>query len=261
MAEVKRVLTIGGSDPTGGAGIQMDLKVFQVLGVWGLSCVTNVTVQTTHGVQKINKVPPHIVARQIDSAVLDVGIDACKIGMLFAPRIVSVVAERIKRRHIPYVVLDPIIWAKDGRRLLTPKALSRLKRELLPLSFIITPNIPEAEELSGIPLKSLQDVEESAKILHKMGANYVLIKGGHLPSEPVDVFFDGKQFHHFPSSRINKIVHGTGCILSSAIASYLALGKSPLESVALGIVFTRSAIERALPLGKGSFRLVPFFDV
>ncbi len=258
MAEMKRVLTIGGSDPTGGAGIQMDLKVFQALGVWGLSCVTNVTVQTTYGVQKINKVPPHIVARQIDSAALDIGIDACKIAMLYAPRVVSVVAERIERRHIPNVVLDPLIWAKDGRRLITPKAWERLKKELLPLTLITTPNIPEAEELSEIPLRSLQDIEKAAEVIHKLGARYVLIKGGHLPSDPVDVLFDGEKFHKFPSPRIEKIVHGTGCILSSAIASYLALGKSVLESVASAIEFTRSAIGRALLLGKGPYYLVPF---
>lgn len=253
MAGINKVLTIGGSDPTGGAGIQMDIKVFQALGVWGLSCITNVTVQTTYGVQKINKVPPHIVARQIDSAALDIGIDACKIGMLFAPGIVSVVAERISRRKIKNIVLDPIIWAKDGRRLLTPKALSRLKKELLPLALIITPNIPEAEKISGISLKSLQDVEEAARIIHKMGPNYVLIKGGHLPSDPLDIFFDGERFHKFPSPRIDKIVHGTGCILSSATAAHLAQGKSPLESVASAIELTHSAIEQALPLGKGLY--------
>lgn len=258
MAEMKKALTIGGSDPTGGAGIQMDLKVFQSLGIWGLSCITNITVQTTYGVQKIVKVPPHIIARQIDSAVLDIGIDACKIGMLFAPRIVSVVAERIVRRKIGNIVLDPIIWAKDGRRLLTPKALNRLKKELLPLALIITPNIYEAEEISGIPLRSSQDIEKGARIIHKMGAKFVLIKGGHLPSEPVDVLFDGERFYRFPSPRIDKIVHGTGCILSSAIASYLALGKSPLQSVASAIEFTHAAIERALLLGKGFYYMAPF---
>lgn len=255
---MKKALTIGGSDPTGGAGIQMDLKVFQSLGIWGLSCITNVTVQTTYGVQKINKVPPHIVARQIDSAALDLGIDACKIGMLFAPRIVSVVAERIERRKIGNVVLDPIIWAKNGRRLLTPKAFKRLRQELLPLALIITPNIQEAEEISGINICSIQDMEEAGRIIHKMGARYVLIKGGHLPSDPVDVLYDGEKFHKFSSYRIDKIVHGTGCILSSAIAGYLALGKHPIESVALAIEFTRSAIERALLLGRGPYYMVPF---
>jgi len=258
MAEMKRALTIGGSDPTGGAGIQMDLKVFQSLGVWGLSCITNVTVQTTYGVQKINKVPPHIVARQIDAAALDIGIDACKIGMLFAPRIVSVVAERIERRKIGNVVLDPIIWAKDGRRLLTPKGLRRLKNELLPLALIVTPNIPEAEEITGISIESVEDMKKAAKEIHEMGVKFVLLKGGHLASDPVDVLFDGEEFHSFPSLRINKIVHGTGCILSSAIAGYLALGKSLLESVECAIEFTRSAIERALLLGKGPYYVVPF---
>ncbi|MBC7327693.1 bifunctional hydroxymethylpyrimidine kinase/phosphomethylpyrimidine kinase [bacterium] len=255
---MKRVLTIGGSDPTGGAGIQLDLKVFQTLGVWGLSCITNVTVQTSYGVQKITKIPPHIVARQIDAATLDIGVDSCKIGMLFAPRTVSVVAERIRRRHIENVVLDPIIWAKDGRTLLTPKAFRRLKQELLPLAYIVTPNIPEAEKLCGFSIQSLSDMEESARIIHEMGARLVLIKGGHLSSEPVDVFYDGEKFHRFPSPRVKKIVHGTGCILSSAIASFLALGKSPLESVASAIEFTRSAIEKAIPMGKGPYHFAIF---
>ncbi|MGC8843772.1 MAG: bifunctional hydroxymethylpyrimidine kinase/phosphomethylpyrimidine kinase [bacterium] len=258
MADVKRALTIGGSDPTGGAGIQMDLKVFQSLGVWGLSCITNITVQTTFGVEKITKVPPHIIARQIDAAVLDIGINACKIGMLYSPRTVSVVAERIRRRHIPNVVLDPIIKAKNGRALLTPKALKRLKKELIPLALILTPNLPEAEEISGIPIKSLQDMEEAGKKIKEMGAEFVLIKGGHLPSEPVDILYDGENFHYFPSERIKKNVHGTGCILSSAIAGYLAKGENPIDSVRLAIEFTRSAIERALLLGKGPYYLVPF---
>jgi hydroxymethylpyrimidine/phosphomethylpyrimidine kinase len=258
MVEMKRVLTIGGSDPTGGAGIQMDLKVFQTLGVWGLSCVTAVTVQTTFGVEKITKIPPHIVARQIDAAVLDIGINACKIGMLYSPRIVSVVAERIRRRHIQNVVLDPIIKAKGGRALLTPKALKRLKQELLPLSLIITPNIEEAEAISGFPIRSSKEMEIAAKKLYEMGARFVLIKGGHLPSEPIDVLFDGENFHRFSSPRIKKIVHGTGCILSSAIASYLAKGENPVNSVRLAIEFTHSAIERAILLGKGPHYLVPF---
>ena len=258
MVEMRRVLTIGGSDPTGGAGIQMDLKVLQTLGVWGLSCITAVTVQTTFGVEKITKIPPHIVARQIDAAVLDIGIDACKIGMLYAPRIVSVVAERIKRRHIQNVVLDPIIKAKGGRALLTPKAFKRLKQELIPLSLIITPNIEEAEAISECSIHSPEDMEFAAKKIHEMGAKFVLIKGGHLPSDPVDVLFDGENFHRFPSPRIKKIVHGTGCILSSAIASYLAKGENPVDSVRSAIEFTHSAIERAVLLGKGPHYLVPF---
>ncbi len=306
---IKRVLTIGGSDPTGGAGIQMDLKVFQKLGVWGLSCITCVTVQTTSGVEKITKVPPHIIGRQIDACALDIEVDACKIGMLFAPRAVSVVAERIERRKLPNVVLDPIIWAKGGRRLLTEKAFKRLKRELLPLALIVTPNIPEAEALAEMEIHSVEDMVEAGRKIRKMGARNVLVKGGHLEGEPVDVLVGEEGIFHFPSYRMksgalpavahpshlpsanesvappsvghpshlpsanesvappsarrpyrlplanDKEVHGTGCILSSAISAYLAMGKTVRESVEMGIRFVREAIQKAERLGKGPYHL------
>jgi len=241
-------LTIAGSDSSGGAGIQADLKVFAQLGVYGLSAVTAVTAQNSLGVEKINKVPPRIVAAQIDASVRDIGADACKIGMLYAHQVVSVVAERLKRREIPNVVLDPVIFAKDGRRLITSDGISRMRKQMMPLVTLVAPNLQEAEVLTG-----RTDREGAARALYDMGAKYVLIKGGHLEGEPVDMLHDGRSFVEFAGRRIEgKMLHGTGCILTAAIAARIALGDAVPQAVEFAKRFVEAAIEKSIKLGKGN---------
>jgi len=249
---VKLALTIAGSDSSGGAGIQADLKVFADLGVYGLSVVTAVTAQNSLGVQKINKVPQRIVAAQIDSVVRDMGVDACKIGMLFSEEIVSRVAERIVRREIPNVVLDPVIFAKDRSRLLLARAVQRMRQELIPKCLIVTPNLVEAAELAKIQVTDLDSVKEAAKRIHDFGPNYVLIKGGHLDGEPVDMLYDGSQFVEYRSERVEgPTMHGTGCVFSAAITARLARGDSVQDSIKFAKDYIVASIKKSVKLGKG----------
>ena len=248
-----RVLTIAGSDSSAGAGIQLDLKVFERLGVYGMTAITAVTAQNTQGVQKIHKVPPRIISAQIDSVVRDIGVDACKIGMLYDPTAVDVVAERIARREIPNVVLDPVIAAKDGTILLAHKGIRRMKRFLIPKALVITPNAHEAELLTGMPVRKLNDLKQAAAAIHGMGCRYVLAKGGHLEGEPVDVLFDGESFIELPGIRIEGTpVHGTGCAFSAAIAARLALGDSVPDAVRFAKDFVTDLIKSAMKLGRGN---------
>ncbi|HOM72645.1 MAG TPA: bifunctional hydroxymethylpyrimidine kinase/phosphomethylpyrimidine kinase [Armatimonadota bacterium] len=249
---MKLALTIAGSDSSGGAGIQADLKVFADLGVYGLSVVTAVTAQNSLGVQKINKVPQRIVAAQIDSVVRDMGVDACKIGMLFSEEIVSRVAERIVRREIPNVVLDPVIFAKDRSRLLLARAVQRMRQELIPKCLIVTPNLVEAAELAKIQVTDLDSVKEAAKRIHDFGPNYVLIKGGHLDGEPVDMLYDGSQFVEYRSERVEgPTMHGTGCVFSAAITARLARGDSVQDSIKFAKDYIVASIKKSVKLGKG----------
>lgn len=244
-------LTIAASDSSGGAGIQADLAVFRELGLHGVCAITNVTAQNSTGVQKINKVPPRVIAAQIDSVTRDFMVSACKVGMLYSPQAVSVAAERIRRREIPNVVLDPIITAKRGEPLLTQPALKRLKRFLLPLAKIVTPNTAEAEALTGIAVTDLKSAADAARALVEMGAQWALVKGGHAEGEPVDVLSDGVQIREFPGRRVQRNMHGTGCVLSAAIAGRLALGDDVPESVRFAKEYVSRAIERSVRLGKG----------
>ncbi|MDH7602010.1 MAG: bifunctional hydroxymethylpyrimidine kinase/phosphomethylpyrimidine kinase [Armatimonadota bacterium] len=248
-------LTIAASDPSGGAGIQVDLAVFRELGVYGTSVVTNVTAQNTRGFDKICKVPPRIIAAQIDAVARDFRVGACKIGVLYAPRAVAVVAERIRRREIPRVVFDPVMAAKDGRVLMTPNALKRVKRLLLPRTMVITPNFSEASVLSGVDVKDSATAKEAAKVLAEMGPYAVLIKGGHAEGEPVDILYHENQFYEFAGKRSDKHMHGTGCVLSAAITARLAVGDDLLSAVEFAKRYVERAIERSAALGKGQFTL------
>ncbi len=247
---MKTVLTIAASDSSSGAGVQADLAVFRELGTYGFCAVTNVTAQNSRGVAKIAKVPPRIIAAQIDAVTRDFEISACKVGMLYFPQAVTTVAERIKRREIPNVVLDPIVNAKHGEVLLTEPAIKRLKRFLIPLVKVITPNYHEARLLTGVNVEDIESACEAAKMLVEMGAQYALIKGGHANNEPVDVLFDGKSFHQFVGRRIEKQMHGTGCILSAAIAARLALDDNVISAVEFAKAYVTSAIHRSVTMGK-----------
>ena len=255
---IARVMTIAGSDSIAGAGIQLDLKVFERLGVYGATVVAAVTAQNTVGVQKIFKVAPNVIAAQIDSVIRDVGADACKIGMLYDPTAVDLVAERIERREITNVVLDPMIAAKDGTPLLAVKGIKRMRRFLIPKALVVTPNAVEAGILAGMPVNGLDDLKAAAAAIHERGCRYVLAKGGHLDGEPVDVLYDGQTFTELPGVRIEgPAVHGTGCAFSAALAARLALGDSVLEGCRFAKAFTAEMIGSAIRLGKGSLLIRP----
>lgn len=248
----KVALTIAASDSSSGAGVQADLAVFRDLGVYGLCAITNVTAQNSQGVHKINKVPPMIVTAQIDASMRDFQVASCKIGMLYSPRIVDIVAERIARREIPNVVLDPVMRAKKGEMLLTEPAIKRLKRWLIPKATLITPNADESEKLTGISVKDIAAARDAAKVLVEMGAKNALVKGGHIDGEPVDVLFDGETFHEFAGKRLDKNMHGTGCVMSAAVAARLALGDDIISAVKFAKDYVSKAIEHSVRLGKGN---------
>ena len=248
---MKIALTIAASDSSCGAGVQVDLAVLRECGVYGVCAVTNVTAQNSRGVHKICKAPPRIVAAQIDAVTRDFHVDACKVGMLFSPRMVDLVAERIHRRQIPNVVLDPVMRAKNGEELLRPAAVKRMIRSLIPKATLVTPNAQEAELLTGVCVVDNKSARAAAKALVDMGARYALVKGGHVKGEPVDVLFDGREFHEFTGKRQEKVMHGTGCVLSAAIAAKLALGDDVVSAVEFGKGYVSKAIERSVRLGKG----------
>jgi hydroxymethylpyrimidine/phosphomethylpyrimidine kinase len=248
---MKVALTIAASDSSSGAGIQADLAVFRAIGVYGVCAVTNVTAQNSLGVHKINKVPPRIVAAQIDAVTRDFAVAACKIGMLYSPQMVDLVAERIDRRRIANVVLDPVIEAKLGEELLTEPAIKRLKRRLISRAMLITPNASEAQVLTGIEVTDPASALDAAKALVDMGAGAALVKGGHVEGEPVDVFFDGRDSAEFAGRRLAKSMHGTGCVLSAAIAARLALGDDLRSAIAFAKDYVSNAIGQSVRLGKG----------
>ncbi len=244
---MNRVLTIAGSDSSGGAGIQADLKTLAALGVYGMSAIAALTAQNTLGVHGFVEVAPEFVAQQIDAVVTDIGVDAVKTGMLANAAIVEVVAAKVREHALPNLVVDPVIIAKHGRRMLTEDAVGVLKQQLLPLTTVVTPNLPEAEALTGF-----SDLRDAARALHGLGARNVVIKGGHCDGAPIDLLFDGERFVKFPGERLaSPNTHGTGCVFASAIAARLAQGHSVVDAVALAKAFVTEAIRNGLALGHG----------
>jgi hydroxymethylpyrimidine/phosphomethylpyrimidine kinase len=251
---VKKALTIAGSDSGGGAGIQADLKTFQELGVYGMSALTAVTAQNTLGVQAVYPMSPEAVEAQIDSIGMDLGTDALKTGMLFNAAIIEAVSGKIKQYRWEKVVVDPVMIAKGGASLLQNEAVSALKKSLLPISLIITPNIPEAEVLTDMSIVTMDDKREAARKLLDLGVKNVVIKGGHDEdtNEAVDVLYDGHEFSYFTSVRLaTKNTHGTGCTFSAALAAGLANGDSIYDAVATAKKFIQAAIELDLGIGAG----------
>jgi hydroxymethylpyrimidine/phosphomethylpyrimidine kinase len=251
---VYKALTIAGSDSGGGAGIQADLKTFQELGVFGMSALTAVTAQNTLGVQGVYPLPPEAVAKQIESVGTDLGADAVKTGMLFSAEIIEAVAAKVKQFGWDRFVVDPVMIAKGGAPLLQEEAVSALKTHLLPLAMVITPNIPEAEALTGLMIRTMDDRKEAARRLYEAGVRYVVIKGGHDDDgeETVDVLYDGSEFFYFTSKRIDtKHTHGTGCTFAAAITAELAKGKTVQEAVQTAKLFIQAAIEHELGIGHG----------
>lgn len=252
MDRVRTALTIAGSDSGGGAGIQADLKTFSALGVFGMSALTAITAQNTLGVTAVHELPPDMVAAQIDAVVTDIGADAVKTGMISNSEIIRVVAAKVREHHLTTLVVDPVMVATSGDRLLREDAVEALRTDLLPLATVVTPNLPEAEVLTGRPVSSLEEMRVAAQEIVGMGARSVLVKGGHLKSDAIDLFFDGYRLVELPARRIaTTSTHGTGCTLASAIAALLARGESLEEAISNAKVYVTAAIERAFPLGHG----------
>jgi hydroxymethylpyrimidine/phosphomethylpyrimidine kinase len=247
-------LTIAGSDSGGGAGIQADLKTFQALGVYGASVVCAITAQNTLGVRAVHEVPPEVVAAQIDAVVEDIGVDGVKTGMLSSAGIIATVAERVRHWRLePVLVVDPVMVAKSGDRLLREDAVEALVHRLLPLAAVLTPNLPEAEVLVGHALSDDAAIRDAARQIADLGPRAVVMKAGHRPGEAVDdLLFDGRGFHVLRGRRIHSTsTHGTGCTLSAAIAAGLARGDDVVTAVSDAKRYLAEAIRRARPLGGG----------
>ena len=255
------VMNIAGSDSGGGAGIQADLKTFAALGVFGASTLTAVTAQNTLAVTAVHEIPTSVISAQIDAVIGDLGVDAVKTGMLSSPAIVSTVAAGIRRHGIRQVVVDPVMVAKSGDRLLRAEALDALRTELLPLAAIVTPNIPEAEDLTGMAIESDADMRAAAQAILDLGPQTVVIKGGHRDGPPTDLFYDGARFRTFTTRRIPTTnTHGTGCTFASAIAAGLAHGLGRRAAVQQAKEYVTEAIRAAYPIGQGHGPLHHFYD-
>lgn len=249
-------LTIASSDSSNGAGISADIRVFEKFGVYGTLAIANVTAQNSKGVAKVYKIAPRIIEAQIDTIVKDFDVKACKIGMLFAPEIVNCVAKRIKRRNIPNIILDIPIISKNGLQITKESAYKAIVKNLLPLSYLITPNRMEAEKLSGIEINSQESIEEACKRIYDLGVKNVLIKGGHL-DKPCDILYDGEDFSEFLGEKyLDKNVHGTGCALSSAICANIAKGNDLKTSIHISKEFLNKSIENSIRLGKGNMDFI-----
>jgi hydroxymethylpyrimidine/phosphomethylpyrimidine kinase len=249
---VKVVLTIAGSDSGGGAGIQADLRTFAAHGLHGTSAVTAVTAQNSVAVLDWVSLEPRMVVAQMEAVASDMNVAATKTGMLATAAIVSAVADAIERLRLPLVVVDPVMVAKSGDRLLDRQAETAYRERLLPLATVVTPNLPEAEALLGRPVRTLPEMREAARALRAMGPRAVVVKGGHLEGDAVDVFWDGERMEDLSAPRIaTKNTHGTGCTYSAAIASRLALGDPLLEAVRAAKAYLTEAIRRSYSVGRG----------
>ena len=258
-----KVLTIAGSDSCCGAGVQADLKTINTLGAYGTCAVTAITVQNTFGVSSVFSIPSSFVGRQIEAVVSDIGTDAVKTGMLMNEEVVEIVCNLVKKHNLKNLVVDPVIKSHKGESLLSVEGVNKLRTDLIPLSCLVTPNIPEAEILTDRKIKNLSDTKDAAKAIYDKGSANVLIKGGHnmnqrngddgaSSGEVIDVFYDGKSFQHFRDERLNtENVHGTGCIYSAAIATELAKGNDMISSITIAREFIIKIIKGSAALGKG----------
>jgi hydroxymethylpyrimidine kinase/phosphomethylpyrimidine kinase len=259
--KVPVALTIAGSDSGGGAGIQADLKTFAALGVHGASAITAVTAQNTVDVTDIFELPASVIRAQISAVVEDIGVQAAKTGMLSSSTIIETVAESIKAYGIEPLVVDPVMMAKGGAKLLRDDAIDALRRRLLPLATVVTPNLPEAEVLLGRTIRTMQERRQAAHDIVVMGARIAVIKGGHA-EDVTDVFWDGAQMVELPGKRISTTnTHGTGCVFSAAIAAGLARGDDPLEAVRAAKEFISGAISASVELGSGHGPVNPMFQL
>jgi len=245
-------LTIAGSDSSGGAGIQADIKTFFAHGVYGMSVITSITAQNTTGVLEIEDVSDEMVNLQMKAIFDDLYPNSIKIGMVSNKNIIKVIAKNLKLYHANKVVLDPVMISKSGSHLLKADAIDALKKELIPLSLIVTPNLMEASELTNKKVTNVYEMKEASKKILELGPKTVLIKGGHLCEDAIDIFYDGKEFYEIKSERIEtKNTHGTGCTYSSAIAANLALGYDLFDSILKAKEYITGAIRFSLSIGHG----------
>jgi len=257
---IPRALTIAGSDSGGGAGIQADLKTFSVMGVFGVTAITAITAQNTKDVTGIAEIAPEMVARQIDAVVSDIGVDAAKTGMLSSAAIIEAVADRIRHHRLERLVVDPVMISKGGAALLRPEAVDALRRLILPLALVVTPNLPEAAALCGGSIATLAQMDDAARRIVALGPRYVVVKGGHLEGAAVDTVYDGERIEHLEAPRIaTRNTHGTGCVFSAAIAAGLARGEDVHAAIRAAKTFIAGAIEGALPLGSGHGPVNPMY--
>ena len=250
---MKKVLTTAGSDCSGGAGIQADIKTISAHGMYAMSVITALTAQNTTGVKGIVNVSPEFVTMQMECVFTDIFPDSIKTGMMSEPEIITAVSDSFKKFHAENIIVDPVMVSTSGSRLLSENAIAVITEKLFPLARVITPNIPEAEVLSGVEIHSPDDMEKAARIISGMTSAAVLVKGGHSVSDATDILLDNGQILTFTSERIdNPNTHGTGCTLSSAIACGLAAGLSVSESVRSAKDYLTGAIRAQLDLGQGS---------
>jgi hydroxymethylpyrimidine/phosphomethylpyrimidine kinase len=253
-------LTIAGSDSGGGAGIQADLKTFAALGVHGTSAITAITAQNTQGVTDILELPVDLIREQIRVVVDDIGVQAAKTGMLSSAEIIDAVAAAVSHHGITNLVVDPVMVAKGGAKLLRDDAVQALRERLIPLAAVITPNIPEAEVLLGRRIATLDDRRRAARDLVALGARIAIVKGGHADGDATDVFYDGSELVHLEGERIATTnTHGSGCVFSAAIAAGLARGLTPIDAVREAKIFITEAIANSIELGRGHGPVNPAF--
>ena len=250
---MRNVLTIAGSDSSGGAGIQADLKTFSAHGVFGMSVITAVTAQSTRGVFGVQDITPEMIEKQLEVLFEDIAIHAIKIGMVSKSETIRIISSVLnKHRKLP-IVLDPVMVSKSGHHLLEPEAKEALIQHLLPLATVVTPNLPEAEVITGESVESLEEMKRAGHIIYGMGPAFVLMKGGHLEEEAsTDLLFNGTEWLEYPHQRIEtKNTHGTGCTLSASLAANLAKGISMQDSVKLSKDYITEAIQASFSIGKG----------
>lgn len=254
MSEVRTpiALTIAGSDSGGGAGIQADLKTFAAFEVYGASALTAVTAQNTLGVTAVHELPVDVVRAQIDAVATDLGMNAVKTGMLSSAAIIDAVAERLQHHNARQLVVDPVMVAKGGDRLLREDAVAALASRLMPLALVSTPNAEEAAALCGRPVETMEQARGAAEAIHGMGCRYVVVKGGHFGEDAVDVLYDGSTFTEYPAKRIaTTSTHGTGCTFASAVAAGLARGNAVENAVSNAKAYVTAAIAAAPSIGAG----------
>ena len=260
MLQQPRAMTIAGSDSGGGAGIQADLKTFAAFGVYGTSAITAVTAQNTREVTQVLEMPAQIICDQIDAIMVDIGTDVVKTGMLFSTQIIQAVLSKIEEHQLNLVVVDPVMIAKSGHRLLQPEAVDALK-QLLPFATVVTPNIVEAEVLAGRSINTLGEVREAARVIHALGPKAVIVKGGHLSgNEVVDLLFDGQDFTQVVGERVRSDnTHGTGCTFAAAVAAGLSKGVVVQQALTDAKQYVSAGIRHSFYIGAGHGPLNHFY--
>ncbi|MCS5570156.1 MAG: bifunctional hydroxymethylpyrimidine kinase/phosphomethylpyrimidine kinase [Pseudomonadales bacterium] len=259
---MKTALTIAGSDSGGGAGIQADLKTFAAHGVYGTCAITAVTAQNTLGVEAVENLSVQLIVAQVNAVVDDIGVDAVKTGMLATPEIVERVATLLPSLPTPHIVVDPVMVAKSGARLLAEEAIDAVRRMLLPCATVVTPNAMEAEVLAKIEIDSLGSAREAARRIYDLGPGTVVIKGGHIPTaDAVDLVYDGHEYLELRGPRLrSRHTHGTGCTFAAAVAANLALGLPTPDAISGAKHYVAQAIRHGLPLGSGHGPLGHFWE-